>query len=148
MALVDGVMVTRALNEEESARLLAFIKHLTGNAAAEWLVGPGAGLPASTTQDDLLADNALYRSFVEQARDAVHLPAITNLPALLATGDEAYRAVLEDDVEPAVAVEAVLRAFPSYTETVTATVSTTVTTTVTTTITAETTSTPQATKEP
>jgi maltose-binding protein MalE len=111
LAPVDGFMFARTIPEEDLPMALAFVTHVTGEGADAWLSGPGAGLPASTGQDDLLSEDPLYRPFVEEARLAAHLPTSVDLPDLVAAGDAAYIAVLEEGVEPEAAVAAMLVEF-------------------------------------
>ncbi len=111
LAPVDGFMFARTMPEEDLPMALAFVTHVTGEGADAWLNGPGAGLPASTAQDDLLSEDPLYGPFVEEARLAAHLPTSADLPELVAAGNAAYVAVLEEGVEPEAAVEAMLVEF-------------------------------------
>jgi len=111
LAPVDGFMVARTMPEEDLPMALAFVTHVTGEGANAWLNGPGAGLPASTAQDDRLSEDPLYGPFVEEARLAAHLPTSVELPELVAAGDAAYIAVLEKGVEPQAAVETMLIEF-------------------------------------
>ena len=88
------------MNREEAPLALNFINFLTTELGQTYLTQPGAGLPAAITDDNALAEDPIYQAFIEEARAAAHLPTVPDLPTLIAVGDTAYRAVLEEDVDP------------------------------------------------
>ncbi|MCL4859891.1 MAG: extracellular solute-binding protein, partial [Caldilineaceae bacterium] len=110
----SGFFVHRQASERQARLAMEFATYATNvDSQTLWMQATDL-IPANTSVE--VADTPSRIVFVEQARTARVMPNDPAMRTLLAVGDVAYHAVLDEGVEPETAVQRMFAALQAATE--------------------------------